>query len=359
MPEWILSLVLLITGFAAIVAGGGLLLRSTGALTSRLPASAERVNRLLMPLVWAAPGLTLTLQAAFAGASGLVAGYCLGAGVAGLLLVPGVLALAAPRRLPATFAAPDLRLLIALLAGVWLVAVDGRLGRLDGALLCSALAIYLLAAAREGRLAICGSADHALAHAGVRASNLGLWLSAQTARLLAGLLLLLLGARLLVMAAADVALILGVSGLLVGLSLLVLGVGLPQMLRCVLKLDDGGGQGLARGIPGGVLLNLVGGLGLAALLAPQGIAVAQDALAKDLPVLILAVLGSLAVLGAEPRISRGLGVGMLAYYAVYLLYLALRGIGSPLTGSFEILMLGGALPLTAMRLWRGLRSRVR
>ena len=359
MPEWIISLLLLMTGFAAIVAGGGLLLGSSGALSARLPAPAARFEPLVMPLVWAAPGLTLTLQAAFAGASGLAVGYALGAGAAGLLLVPGVLALATPRRPAATFASADLRLLIALLAAAWLVAVDGQFGRLDGALLCSALAIYLLAAAREGRAVLCGRVDDSAPPTRPRAPSLGLWLVVQTARLLAGLLLLVLGARLLVMAAADVALVLRVSELLVGLSLLVLGVGLPQMLRCVRSVDRGDGQGLTRGIPGGVLLNLVGGLGLAALLAPQGVAVAHEALAKDLPFLILAALGSLAVLSALPRITRGIGWVMLAYYSGYLLYLAMRGTGSPLVRPFEMLMLGGGLPFTAFWLWRGLRSRVR
>jgi cation:H+ antiporter len=72
---------------------------------------------------------------------------------------------------------------------------------------------------------------------------------------------------------------------------------------------------------GSNLFNLMAVLGLAALVSPEGIAVSAQALAVDLPVMVLVALACLPVVASGHRIDRGEGALLLLGYVGYLSYL--------------------------------------
>jgi cation:H+ antiporter len=79
---------------------------------------------------------------------------------------------------------------------------------------------------------------------------------------------------------------------------------------------------------GSNIFNLLGVLGLGALLAPQGISVAAHVLWLDFPVMVFVALVSLPVFYIDSRISRVEGGLLLGYYVLYITYVLLQASNS-------------------------------
>src|SRR5690606_33805017 len=97
---------------------------------------------------------------------------------------------------------------------------------------------------------------------------------------------------------------------------------------------------------GSNLFNILCVLGLTALVAPGGIAVAPSALALDLPVMIAVALVCLPIFFTGGQISRWEGLLLWAYYGAYATYLVLAATQHPGLDVFATVLLYGALPLT-------------
>src|SRR5262245_40779496 len=99
------------------------------------------------------PELVASIVAASRGSSEIVIGNVLGANLSNLLLVTGVVAVAARAgvRLGEQYILIDLHFLIGAALLLALALRDGVLGRVEGLLLLAAFVVYMLYSVREGR----------------------------------------------------------------------------------------------------------------------------------------------------------------------------------------------------------------
>jgi len=89
--------------------------------------------------------------------------------------------------------------------------------------------------------------------------------------ILVGLVLLILGAAMLVSGASDAARALGVSEVVIGLTVVALGTSLPEFFALVISTAKGS-EGIGLGnIIGSNIINILGVLGLALMVAPVSI----------------------------------------------------------------------------------------
>ncbi|MCY1547614.1 K+-dependent Na+/Ca+ exchanger [compost metagenome] len=158
------------------------------------------------------------------------------------------------------------------------------------------------------------------------------------------------GSKLLVEGAVSLALALGLSELVIGLTVVAIGTSLPELATSLLATIRGERDIAVANIVGSNIFNLFCVLGLASLVAPLPVSVSPNALAFDFPVMIAVAVACLPIFFAGYRINRWEGLLFLAYYAAYILYLALFATGRPLAQTFGEAMLGYVLPLTAVTL---------
>lgn len=135
------------------------------------------------------------------------------------------------------------------------------------------------------------------------------------ARTLAGLAAIVLGAEALVNGAVRLAAFFGVPDVLIGLTVVAFGTTLPDKIISVIGAQRGQGGVVIANAIGSNICNLLGALGLAALIAP--LAVDGPTRAFDVPVM-LGVTAILALLLWRRSIGRWAGVGLLALYVTYL-----------------------------------------
>jgi cation:H+ antiporter len=198
---------------------------------------------------------------------------------------------------------------------MWLLLLDGRLSRLEGALCLVALVAYgvlnVVLARRE-------SADEAVQdfETGIpgRKSNpvlAVLWV-------MGGLGLLLVGSSLLLANAVTLARALGVGEAVIGLTLVAAGTSLPELATSMLAAARNQPDLAIGNVVGSNLFNLLGILGCTAVISPIA---APGISPLDLGMLAATAMGLQGLLWTELRLQRWEGAALVGLYGFYLWWL--------------------------------------
>ena len=289
-------------GFAFLLLGGEALVRGAIAVAARMGLSPMVVGVVLVGFGTSMPELATSLRAALAGSPGIAVGNVVGSNSANVLLILGLAAVAAPLAVSRAELARDGGAMIAATAiGIVAMLTGGALGRPEGALMIGGLALYMVHALRSG-----GGAPVA---AGAGRLWAGLALS------LAGLAGVLLGADLLVRGAVELAEAAGLSEAAIGATVVAVGTSLPELAAALVASRHGQGAMALGNVLGSNVFNILGILGITALLAP--LEVPPSMLSFDIWVMAGAALALVAMAVTGWRITRAEGAALLAAYAGY------------------------------------------
>jgi cation:H+ antiporter len=343
------TMVLFVVGLLALLGGAELLVRGASRLAAAAHISPIVIGLTVVAFGTSAPELAVTLGSASAGQADLALGNVVGSNIFNVLLILGISAVVAPLVVAQRLVRLDVPLLVAVSILTFLLALDGRIGRLDGLLLFAGIIGYLLFLMRQRRAApaeIGGEADDAL-DAG-RGRRFG-W-PLDIAFIVSGLVLLVVGAGWLVDAASELATSLGLSQLVIGLTIVAAGTSLPEMATSVLASLRGERDIAVGNVIGSNLFNLLAVLGLGSLLAPDGVPVSQGALTFDMPVMIAVAVATFPVFFTGYRISRWEGAVFVGYYVAYTAYLVLRATEHDALEALGVAMAWFVIPITVLTL---------
>ena len=343
------TLALFAAGAALLIAGAELLVRGASRLALAAGVSPLVIGLTVVAFGTSAPELAITVGSAYAGHSEVALGNVMGSNIFNVLFILGLSALVAPLVVDQQLVRLDVPLMIAASLVVALMALDGRIDRLDGLVLFAGVLAYVIFLMRQSRReteAVRAEYEEAF---GAGAAGPGAW-ALNGGLVVAGLLLLVVGARWLVNGAVEMAASLGVSELVIGLTIVAVGTSLPEVATSVLASLRGERDIAVGNVVGSNLFNLLAVLGLGAALSPGGIAVPPGALTFDFPVMIAVAVATLPVLFTGHVIARWEGGVFFAYYAAYATYLVLDATEHAALGAFTTAMVWFALPLTALTL---------
>ncbi len=163
---------------------------------------------------------------------------------------------------------------------------------------------------------------------------------------LAGVLCLIGGGEWLVRGASRLAATLGLSPLIIGLTVVAMGTSAPELATNVQATLSGQADIALCNVVGSNLFNLLGALGISALIAPGGFLVSEAARGFDLPVMVIVAAATLPILYTGYMISRWEGWLFIAYYLAYTAYLLLDAAQHDALHLFNWMMLFFAAPLT-------------
>jgi cation:H+ antiporter len=339
------TLILFALGFAGLMLGGELLVRGASRLAAAAGIPPLIVGLTVVAFGTSSPEIAVMAQAAFGGQSGLIIGNVVGSNIANVLLILGLSAMATPLIVPRRLIRLEVPLMILVSLVMLLVALDGRVTKLEGLILCSGFLTHLLFMLREQRGAAQASQNDA--NGGNRSWKNWLW---NALLVFAGLALLVIGSNWLVEGAVALARALGVSELILGLTIIAIGTSLPEMATSIIAGLRGARDIAVGNIIGSNIFNILAGLGLTALIAPSGVQVSQAALRFDIPVMIAAAVACLPIFYIGHRISRWEGGLFFGYYIAYTTYLILTATRHHTASQFRVVMLWFVIPLTVVTL---------
>ena len=342
-----LTLVLFVCGFIALIGGAELMVRGAARLATLVGISPLVVGLTVVAFGTSAPELGVSIISSFSGQAGIAVGNVIGSNIANVLLILGLSALAAPLVVSRQLLRIEVPLMLGVSLLAWALALDGAIGRLDGTILFSGVIGYTVWAIRRSRRET-GSCEQEIAEEASGDTDSSL--ARNLIFILAGLVLLGVGSNWLVSGAVTLAKFFGVSDLLIGLTIVSIGTSLPELATSIMASLRGQRDMAVGNIVGSNLFNILAVLGLTAVVAPGGVPIAAQVLHFDFPIMVVVMAVCLPIFFSGYLISRLEGAMLSGYYLIYTLYLVLNAVGHQTLPTLNAGLVWGALPLTALLL---------
>ncbi|MDP2185482.1 MAG: calcium/sodium antiporter [Xanthomonadales bacterium] len=298
-------------GLLLLVLGADSFVRGASGLAIRFGISPFVVGLVLVGLGTSAPELSVNLTAAFAGRYEIAIGNVVGSNIANIGLILGVSALIAPLAVNARLIRIEVPLVIAVSVGLWLLSLDGLIGRIDAVILLIGLAGLLVLIARDSKLESTQVQDEL-----TEAASTQTGLKLNLIRLVAGLALLLYGSQQMVDAAVKLATLWGMSELLIGLTIVAIGTSLPELAASAMAAWRGHSDIALGNVVGSNLFNILLILGATAAIHP--LSVGHSSLRIDLPLMIGFALLLYPIVRSGRVVSRNEAMLLLLAYAGFL-----------------------------------------
>jgi cation:H+ antiporter len=307
------SLAVFTLSLAVLVAAARRFTASAEQIGAALGLSPFAIGVLIVSTGTSLPELVSSLVAVARGSSEIVLGNVLGANLSNLLLVTGIVAVAArrPLRLGEQYILIDQHFLLGSAFLLWLAARDRSVGRVEGLVLLAAYALFLRYLAREGRSAVPDEAGAPDSRAPFP------WAHAALAAAAAAVIFL--SARSTVSSLESLALGAGVAPALIALTLLSLGTTLPELVVSASAARAGHADVAVGNVLGSCVFNALAVAGAAALVGR--LAVPDDLLGFALPVFAAGAL-LFYLLTLDKRVSRWEGLLFLLLYFLFVLEVA-------------------------------------
>lgn len=359
----ITTLIFLAIGLVLLTFGAELLVRGASRLALRFGITPLVVGLTVVAFGTSSPELAVSVQAGLAGQADIAMGNIVGSNIFNVLFILGVAALILPLVVSQQLIRIDVPLMAAASLLMLVMALDGRIGTFDGTLLAAGIVLYTVFAIRQGRRESAAvEAEYAQEFGGEGGNAWLARLPVQVALIVGGLAMLVLGATWLVDGAVEIARALGVSEAVIGLTIVAAGTSLPEVATSIVAALKGERDIAVGNVIGSNLFNILGIAGIATLITPGGLAVADSIIRFDLPVMLAVALACLPILSTGHVIARWEGALFLGYYVAYVGYLVLGATSHAAQPAFGGAMLGFVLPLTVVTLivlWTRHRSALR
>lgn len=307
---------LVILGLSGLVLGGELLVRGAVSAARSFGISPMVIGLTFVGFGTSTPELVTSLQAALSGSSGIAIGNVVGSNIGNILLILGITAVIAPVAVdPGAFRRDGTVVGLATLLCLCTVLL-GQIDRMTGAVFVIALAAYLGFTLWSEKRS--GGTPAGIVYEGESnavagpETSIGVSITIATA----GLVITILGARMLVSGAVSLAQAAGLSEAVIGLTIVAIGTSMPELVTSIIAVRKGEGAVALGNVLGSNIFNILGILGVTALVQPMIVPI--EIIRLDVWVLCMTTLVLIAFARSGWTLSRREGGVFLLAYAIYL-----------------------------------------
>ncbi|MDP2448998.1 MAG: calcium/sodium antiporter [Polaromonas sp.] len=347
-----MTILLFIGGLIGLVAGAELLVRGASKLALSFGISPLVVGLTIVAFGTSAPEMAVSAGAVLNGQTNLALGNVVGSNIFNVLFILGLSALVTPLVVNIQLIRQEVPIMVGASLLLLVFALDNRLGFIDGAILFALLISYTVFLIIQSRKETRAAQDEYAAE--LQPARPGGWdarLPVQLLLIAVGLGLLVLGAEWLVSASVVFAKALGISDLVIGLTIVAAGTSMPEVATSLMAALKGERDIAVGNVVGSCTFNILGCLGLAAMLSGDlGLVVPTALLNFDLWVMMAVALACLPVFLTGREIARWEGGVFVLYYVAYVVYLVMASQQHGALGVFSMAMMGFVIPITVVTL---------
>lgn len=343
-----MALILFFAGLVLLIVGAEVLVRGASKIAGALGISPLIIGLTVVALGTSSPELAISIKGTLSGQVDIALGNVIGSNIFNILFILGISALLIPLSVSQQLIRFDVPLMIGLSVALLLISLDQTLSRFDGMLLVAGLILYvtiLAVWALRARSQENGS-DPSLQEHPTSRDDVHWFIN--IAFVVGGLALLVFGSRWFVDGAVRFAGYLGLSELIIGLTIVAAGTSMPEVVTSVVAAFRGERDIAVGNAVGSNIFNILGVLGITAVLAPSGIPVSEAVIGFDLPLMIAVAIACLPIFFTGGAINRWEGALFLSYFVAYILYLVLNATEHDLLPVFNNTMLYFIIPITAV-----------
>ena len=321
----IISLIKLVLGFILLVKGADCFVDGASSVAKKLRIPAFVIGLTIVAFGTSAPELAVSLSAALKGSNDIAIGNVVGSNIFNTLVVLGASAAIAPIVVEKGIIKKDypLSIFAAVLLGVLSMdiflfkAPAMTIGRMDGVILLIAFAFFMYMTVKAG---LKDRANSSQEHEEVL-MNISMPMGKAILIMLVGLAGIVFGGDLSVEGAKEIARIFGLSEALIGLTIVAFGTSLPELVTSVIAARKGESDIAVGNVIGSNIFNIFLILGTSAAISPMTV---SDTYLYDMIVLIAVMVLTYIPVAKTQKVSRGMGITMVAAYLAYTAYLIMR-----------------------------------
>lgn len=306
----ILPYLLLVLGFVFLIKGADLFVDGSSSIAKHMKIPSVIVGLTIVAMGTSAPEASVSITAAIAGNSDISLGNIVGSNIFNFLVVIGVSAMIFPIISHKDIIKRDLWWNLGITVLLLLLILDGKIGRLDGAILLVGMALYLFVVIRN-----------ALKNRTTEENEKLLSVPKSIIFIVIGLAAIIVGGNFVVDNASIIAASLGLSETLIGLTIVAIGTSLPELVTSITAAKkQEAGIALGNAV-GSNIFNILFILGASSILTPINVV---SELFID--TIILIIVGILVFIFAYTgrKTNRMEGIICILLYVAYSAYIILR-----------------------------------
>jgi len=321
----LMTFVALVVGLVALVLGAEWLVRGASSLASRLGIAPIIIGLTVVAFGTSAPEMAVSVAGSVSGNADVALGNVIGSNLFNILFILGLSAAVSGLSIQQRLLRFDIPLLLVISVVSYVLALNEVIGRIEGLVLFIGVLAYtgwLIRGARNEQSDVV-KAEYEEEVKSVEGSTLKASAPFQIGLVVVGLGLLIIGSQFLVSSATEIAEALGVSDLVIGLTVVAAGTSLPELATSVLAAIRGQRDIAVGNVVGSNIFNLLAVLGASAAVSDAGIAVNDEAIRLDFPVMIVATIVLIPICWNGFMIKRWEGAVLVGFYVAYVVYLIL------------------------------------
>ncbi len=339
----------LVMGLVLLVVGAEFLVKGASRVAAILQIPPLIIGLTIVAYGTSAPEMSVSIMSSFSGQGDIAIGNVIGSNICNILLVLGLSSLVAPLIVSKQVIRSDVPIMIGVSLLLLMFSWDGKLSRVDSIILFIGGLLYTLSLIYQSSKQGAEQDEFTEEYSFSGNVSAALWIK-NIVFIFAGSGLLILGSRWLVESAVTIAEALKVSELLIGLTIVALGTSLPELATSMVASFRGERDIAVGNVLGSNIFNVLAVLGIGGAVSPNGIAVSEAIIQFNAPVALAVAFACLPIFYSGKRIDRWEGLMFLFYYLAYNAYLILDALNHESLPVYTNIMLGFALPLTAITL---------
>ena len=327
----LLHSIVFILGLGILTLGANWLVDGSSQIARRFGIRPLIIGLTIVALGTSLPEFLLNFIAVLRGEDGLAIGNIVGSNIANIGLILGISAILLPLVVDKRTLQREYPMMLAVTGLFYLLASDGLISRVDGFILVSGLAAFIVYVVRDSLSHSKGENEAAAPESQPEPSDSvdsrwkQLFTNPRTAPLmrvvlvLGGMTALMLGASLMVDSALGIAAILGIAPIIMGLTIVAIGTSLPELAASLMSILRKEADMAIGNILGSNMLNILFVVGLVALIQPM--AVETESITVHFPLMILFSVLVWPLARRKHSLSRASGVFLLVGFLAYLSWL--------------------------------------
>ncbi len=314
----LLNLIFIIVGIVLVLWGADRLTEGSVAVAERMNIPQIVIGLTVVAMGTSMPEFCVSLISALKGTPDLAVGNVVGSNIFNSLFIVGITATIAPMAILRATVMKDIPFALVASVILMMMCLDGRIGRIDAAVLFSLFMIFMLMTLKSAKINKQElEEENKLAEKALK-SVPKMSPAMSVVWILAGLACLIGGSTLFVEGASKLATSLGVSEAVVGLTIVAGGTSLPELATSIVSARKGS-SGIAIGnVLGSNVFNILGILGVTGLICPMQLQGITD---TDLSMLVISMIMIWFFSFTKYIIERWEGLILSATFIGYIAYL--------------------------------------
>ena len=310
----LMSVLILLAGFALLYFGGEYLVKGSSSLALQLGVTPLLVGLTVVAFGTSSPEMAVSVKAGLSGVGDVALGNVVGSNIFNILGILGIAALVQPMVVKAQIIQVDSPIMIGVSLLLCFFYRDGMLSRAEGIGLFLGIIVYVIFSIRLARKEKQEVKDEFAE--GIQEDHQPLWVNLLFIG--GGLVALVFGGRFFVDGSVAIARSLGVTEAVIGLTIVAIGTSMPELATSLIASMKKEGDIAIGNIVGSNIFNILAILGITAMLQPLAMG---NITWTDMVVMVVTAVVLVPIMRTGFTISRAEGAVMLVAYVGYVVYL--------------------------------------